>query len=541
MKRQTITLSLITMALLGLNGCGETSKATEVSEANIKLSSIQKFSNASKKHEASDWISIENTIQNLDNPEQFNTMLLGSFDKNIATLNYVGIDKEEASATTSDAMYDDLIALDIADLDKQIVVECKEDESCINEAISSLELSVLLEKEEAYSMSEEIRGEAKGLVNDKLVKSFTCEANEVRTVQHYGIEDLFNTANGAEVANPSATILGTPWIMNYPFPVTAYDEVNNNRIFADTIRNLPSDITKGMFYIGFKSNGSSLQANDTFKLGSYASANKFNTRLDNFDATWTNQQVSNTNPTTDIYYNKFSNINLATGNLLDLANSNHEFDVVVEDDTAVDFITVATCSKPDPIKEVSQIVNKFECSEKETLVKILGGEIDAFSAIADANPTNPSADLITKRDTNTAYPGVDVSYDYHAYDYHFIDTLSLGLTAGQTVTQAQFNIGYKVIGSSLASNDAMYIGNFGVNHAGGHLYSTTTPIIPQGWNVANISNYGHVANIDLSNLNNNLGIGNVFNTMLNNAELDIYVQDDTAVDFTQLNLCVRDK
>ena len=537
MKNQ-ITLSLITVAILTLNGCGEPSKSSGTSE---EVTSITKLSQASQKHSKADWDKLENEIQALDKTKKFNTMLLGSIEKNVASLTNVGIDKEMAYAMNSDAMFDDLTELDITDLDNQVVAECKENETCKEEAYASLNVALDIDKEEAYAMSVIYRGEIikKASTMDGLLKEFTCEAGLKRNVQFYGVEDNFSTANGDENATASQQIQNNPDMIAYNNNVNAgfanYDGSTQNRLFGEEVKNLPSGIANGHFYIGLQNHGS----NDRLNLGNMdnnsSTHNYFGWTISSNDGTLTK--------TGSVYHEKLSNINFVGGSNLKQYAYNHQgFDVYVQDDTFVDFIAVATCSKPDPIKEVTTIVNKFECSEQETLVKILGGEIDNFTPTGDAsNPIHPSSDLKTKRDVNTVYPAVDVTYDYTAYDHHFIDTLNLNLSSSQTVTKADFNIGYKVIGSNLASNDAIYVGDFGTNHAGGHLYETLYSIIPQGWNRYDLtSNYGYVANVNLFDLNNTLGTGNVANTMISKNELDVYVQDDTAVDFTQLNLCVKD-
>ena len=135
MKNQ-ITLSLITAAILGLNGCGgDSAKSTAPAE---EVTSITKLSNASQKHSKTEWLEIQNGIQALDNTDGFNTMLLGSIEKNVVSLTTVGIDKEMAYAMNSDVMFDDLSELDIADLDNQVVTECKDNDTCKEEAYASL-------------------------------------------------------------------------------------------------------------------------------------------------------------------------------------------------------------------------------------------------------------------------------------------------------------------------------------------------------------------------------------------------------------------
>jgi len=240
----------------------------------------------------------------------------------------------------------------------------------------------------------------------------------------------------------------------------------------------------------------------------------------------------------DVYSQSFSNIDLLDNtSLKDYVQSNNNFDVYVQDDTYVDFITVATCSKPNPIKEVTTIVNKFECNEKEgDLLKISGGLIDNFALPTDS--TTPSSELVAIRDGNTVYPGVDVPYDFTKYDHHFIDTLNLALASNQVVTKAELNVGYKIIGTNLYSNDKIYLGDINGstgNHMGADLFGTT-PL-----NRLTINYYGYLVKENLMTLTNTSGqaTGTVFDTMLNKGELDVYVQDDTAVDFTQLNLCVK--
>jgi len=530
MKNQ-ITLSLITVAILGVNGCGETNSKTEVPKDKIELSSIQKLSNASTKHSKSDWIAIEDRVQSLENTESFNNMLLGSIEKNVANLTYVGIDKEMAYATNSDAIFDDLTDFDIGDLDNQVVAECKDDESCKEMAYDSLEPIFTIDKEMAYVMATDIRiDEKKPTTMDGLLKEFTCDAGLVRKVQFYGVEDNFSTANGDENATASQQIQSNPSMIAYNTNVNAsfanYDETKQNRLFAEEVKNLPSNITKGKFYIGMDNRG----GNDRIVLGNVDNNSSTN---DYFG--WTISTNDGTlSKTGSIYHQDMSTIMFQSGNagdnLKNYASTNQGFDVYVQDDTFVDFIAVATCSKPDYIKEITGIVNNFECSEKETLVKILGGKIDAFALPEDA--TTPSATLAG---TNTL---PKMKYDNPAHDRHFIDTLNLGLNSNQTVTNAEFHIGYKSTNRSLWTNDALYIGEYGVNHGAYKLYdNSSSNFIETTWGIETVGGET-IASTNLE-LNNTIGTGTVLNTMKSNGFLDIYLQDDTTVDFTQLNLCVK--
>jgi len=537
------TLSLITVAILAINGCG----GGNSSSSNEKVTSIQKLSNASTKHTKAEWNALEDEIQSLEKTALFNTVLLESIEKNVANLTYVGLDKEVAYATNSDTMYDDLTDLDLGDFDNQVLQECKEDESCKEMAYDTLDSIFTIDKEVAYVMATGIRGEGHAFVNDQLVKEFTCASGEVKTVQHYGIEDLFSTTNGVEATSQNPTDIKQDMI-DYNNNVHAgfanYDETHNNRLFLDDIKNLPAGITKGRLYIGLKSNGSSLQVNDTLSFGELSTNDRYAKALTDLQGDgWHEDLVNSSNPTTAIYSSDFRDIPLnmhsgSTDTLLTLAKTNQRFGAYVQDDTSVDFITVATCSKPNPIKEITDIVNKFECSEKEQLIKIMGGEIDAFSPTADNPAAHPSNHLLT---TNT-YGSIS-NYDQTNVNKALLDTLDLSQVSG-TVTKAEFHIGYKSLGNPLTGNDTVAIGQYGTEHIGGRylLYPNgTNPLTPTPWVPHTVSGGEQLLSVDLANTTSNVTTSlNMLNWIQGKSEFDVKVEDDTAVDFTQLNLCVKD-
>ena len=524
--RKEITLSLIAVAVLTFTGCGETEKSTDTTET---VSSITKLSEASEKHSSAEWSAIQDEIQALDKTESFNTMLSQSIEKNVASLVKVGVDKEMAYAMNSDAMFDDLTQLDLEDLDNQIVAECKDDESCKEEAYASIKAELDIDKEMAYAMAEDFRDNTgKYMTMDGLLKEFKCDTGLLRKVHYYGVEDNFSLANGDENATASLQVQNNPAVMAYynGIGLSNYDTTQLNRQFAEEIKNLPSNITKGMFYIGLENHGS----NDKIIIGN------MDTNASTLD--YFTKDVVNLgwNQSGKIHYKELSSILMEDGNSLEsYANAHQKFDVYIQDDTYVDFIAVATCSDPDPLIEIEKIVNNFECSNKEKMVKILGGKIDAFASGTDA--TTPSSSLTSNAPT--------MAYDDPSYDKHFIDTLNLGLNPTQSVTKSQFYIGYKSTNRSLWTNDTISVGDYGVNQASGHLYDNISPIVAQGWITHNLmanNGYGYVSEVNLSALSNTSGqaLGDVESTMIAQNELDIYLQDDTTVDFTQLNLCVKD-
>lgn len=520
---KTTTLSLITIAILGLTGCGGSSVETNNDDNN-------------ETKELVNTLISENTSTELEQKETLVTVVANVVKQNEERLKLNLLTKNQAKNKSTEYVSHKLSEFKLDDLDTSILYECQEDEKCAIEAYNSLSTPLQLSKEEAYDIAEELRDEEKSLINDRLVKNFTCEAGEVKTVQHYGVEDLFSTANGVEVAYPSNQVQNNPSILAYTGTgLSNYDFSTKNTLFAEEIKNLPSHITNSLLLIGLENHGN----NDTITLGN----------IDNNSSTQesVSQSISTSNWTQNghVFSSNFINIALNNGiSLQEYANTNSGFDVYIQDDTFVDFITVATCSKPDPIEEIKEIVNKFECSEKETLVQILGGEIDAFQNGTDT--TTPSTALSNAASSNTNF--ALALYDENSYDRHFADTLDITsqLPNGTTmndVTQAQLNLGYKAIGSPLYGNDTYSIGDLGSNNRiSGKLYDTNQPnyLVNQNWTQFTVSGSGneYIAQADLSHLHNTQGSGTVFSTMVQNGSLDIYVQDDTAVDFSQLNLCV---
>ena len=445
---------------------------------------------------------------------------------NQKTLRGVGVKGRKTKRVNIQYVANGLAKMNLENLESNIEQECQGNKKCTNGALKALTTPLILTTEQAHTLATKIRGERKITITDKLLKEFRCETGLVRTIQHYGVEDYFSSANGVEQAYPSQQVINNPGVLAYNggIGLSNYDTTLVNRQFGEEIKNLPMNIVSGRVFIGLENHGS----NDRIYLGNFdnnsATQDIFGEYVTNLS--WASSGI--------VHYSDFSNIILNNGNTLkDYANNNGKFDLYIQDDTYVDSITVATCSKPDPIAEITHVIDKFECSEKETMVTILGGTVDALAPSTDV--TTPRPNLVTLAQGNTSYNLVP--YDYTRYDHHFVDTLLINILPNKTITKAQFSIGYKKIGQ-IYGNDNLAIGEYGTSHTVGNLYNNQ--LTTQGWTVSNISNGESVAQTDL-NIANTTGSGTVFDTMANNTYLDIYVQDDTAVDFTQLNLCIVEK
>jgi len=458
--------------------------------------------------------------------------------QNLMLLKRYNIKEVEAKKININFILKTLHSINIKDFDNDVSQECKDNEQCVNEIIDLLKSTLLLNKKKIETIIQE-KTIKKDIVSVNIQK-FSCKVGENKTVQQYGVKDFFSTFNGSEPAHPHpVTALYPPFVnyntLNNTGGFANYDNPHNNRQFLENIHNLPTNISSGRFYISLKSNGSDLQSNDALAIGDIVPTNTYQAFLLDLVSDGWYQAINATNPLIHTYWKNFSNIlfNNGTTTLLQHVANNNHFDVYVQDDTSVDYITVVTCSKLNPIQEIQEVVNKFECSQHERLIKILGGTIDAFSPNTDTPPANPSIQLTNLVNNQNPITG----YDATVPNRYFLETLTL---PNGNITKAELNIGYKDL-PGFNTNDTLVVGDYNTNLVSGHFFPSNTwtdHILSQGWNEHNISNGEKVIQANLSDINNTTGTGNLFSTALSTRHIDIYVQDDTAIDFTQLNLCM---
>ena len=422
--------------------------------------------------------------------------------------------------------------LPIKQLPARIEEYCKGDTTCIKETIENFHVNLDTDEQDIYTIAQAKR--VQKLLNDKLLETFQCNENELRTIKHYGIEDIFNLANGRELTRPSPNVLAR---VNRE-QIVHYDESRMNSIFAEDVRKLPMRMRKGKLFIGLKKDDELLNDGDRIFIGQYGSDNFFSSTLRTLHEKngWLHQTINNNTPTTDIYFNDFKNIVLSEkGTLLDYLTIKNHFDVVVEKNTAVDFITVATCSKKDPRAEIQVMLNAFECPTGSRLVQIAGGTADAFD-IESEKPATPSEILLSRIDKSF------IDYDQEAHNKFFAETLNL--PNEPTITQAQFSVGLKPMEKFLYQNDTIHIGNYEMDeYARFKLYGNDENSIFNQWTRGMIiSNGERVYQTNLADINLTNGTGSLFELIQsNNRLLDIVIQNDTIVDFTYLNLCFKNE
>ncbi|ACA84749.1 Lcl domain-containing protein [Shewanella woodyi] len=406
-----------------------------------------------------------------------------------------------------------------------------------------------LTQKEAGNIAYNIRSrEKEPLPFEKAFEQLTCKDDEEKQVFMYGVGDNFATTN-IENTSPSAALtawLGTvPNNLVHPYDFDASISPANPNIFADTLSNLPSDLTNGLLVMGLKERGFTLSDTpnyfDIFAIGDAtnisSNANVSGTVSD-IRSSW--QSVS-----PNVYFENLQNIQNQAGtqSLLDKLHAGQtDLDLVMMPTTNVDFVAVAACrvkapQKPieTPVKEViSVLTEKFTCNAEqgETYYEIVGGEPDDFTPGSDQNTPSTALSSLT---------GTLVTYDQiEAKDSTFIDTLAL--PSGSSITKAQFMINARATSPS-AANDKVFLANTPLNNMVTGFTTTAPGALVTQWPNGTL-NGGAAYIIDgLFNIPSLPTTPNLL-TILNSANasgsgLDILVSENTEVDTTLLQLCIN--
>jgi hypothetical protein len=406
-----------------------------------------------------------------------------------------------------------------------------------------------LSQKEASNIAYHIRaGEKEPLPYEKAFEQLTCKDDEEKQIFMYGIADDFASTNIENTA-PSAALttwLGTvPNNLVHPYDFDASITPANPNVFADTLANLPSDLSNGLLVMGLKERGFPLTDTpnyfDIFAIGDATNlSSSANVSGDVSDIRTTWQSVS-----PHVYFKNLQNIQDLSGSqsLLDkLQAGQTDLDVVIMPTTNVDFVAVAACrvktsQKPTgtPVKEVISVLKeKFTCDvdQGETYYEIVGGEPDDFTPGSDQN--SPSAALL-------ALAGNLVTYDQIGdKDNTFIDTLAL--PNGSSITKAQFMINARASGPN-ATNDKVFLAHTAMSNMVTGFTTTAPGALVNQWPNGTLN--GGVAYIidglfnipSLPNTPNLITVLNASNT--SGDGLDVLVSENTEVDTTLLQLCIN--
>lgn len=184
------------------------------------------------------------------------------------------------------------------------------------------------------------------------IDAIVCPAGDEKFVMTLGVDDQF--ANGPEATRPRLELELHPTIQNFQttHSLTAtkqYDEGTRNSYFVDSFRDLPRPISEGHFITRLNLGG----RNDAIYLGKgekiwdpvVGQRHNYGVEISSASPVWT---VSG-----NLYALDLSTVQLrsSAGTLLDYVNgdvsgsSEREFDVVMQDDTSIDFATLVLCRR----------------------------------------------------------------------------------------------------------------------------------------------------------------------------------------------------
>ena len=475
------------------------------------------------------------SVKEMEGKDSFDEILLSSMMNNLNL--YMNNDMEHRGAREVNLKELGRVLkeeIPLKELPTLIKEQCKDDIACRKALIKNFSVNLKSDEQRIYEIAQSRR--AVKLRNDKLIEEFTCSSKEKKIVKHYGYEDIFSLRNKTETAHPTLDLIKLIGKEN----LANYDSKKIGKKFAENVKELPRNFTKGRFYIGLKQSDGKLDTKTNLHIGKYNPNNSnlhFNSNLQDLKSLgWSSETINHPDPTTQIVYNDFKNININDKNstLLDYLNRRTRFDVVVDGDTSVDFISVATCVQENPKLEIKQALNAFRCEDNERLVRVVGGTVDAFEKGNEKEAT-PSETLLANIDKSI------IGYDTLANNKVFLDTLNRPTKLN--ITNAQFSVGIKPLERFLYQNDTIHLGSYEEGkYAQFKLYGDDENSVFNQWQRGvKISNGERVLQANLSDLNLTTGgQGSLFDILKESKSmLDIVIQNDTSVDFSYLNLCVK--
>jgi len=337
-----------------------------------------------------------------------------------------------------------------------------------------------------------------------------CE-NTVETVFIAGIED--QCTEPTEPATPGDNLLDHYGLSS----MRDFDASGSDRHLGHTFVNLPMGVVGAVLEVGLKAGDSSLSNNDTLGLDFHGRRYSWSSYLADLstNGTWGpgSQEVIALDlcalPTPDGPFDLLPRL------------ASLCLDVLVSDDTAVDFIRLTLTHCP-----------VLACRETTTEV-FSAGEMDMFAG--GTEPSSRSQDLADF--IASVWPNVDPSdFDACVGNRPFAHTFT-GLPAG--IIDASLELGLKAT-ADIPTNDALYL-NYSYDING--IYSPAWSYTIAGLTgLAWTSGQTTTLNLDLRNLpaSPTKGVTDALGPVTGNS-FDVVIQDDTCVDYMKLTVTTCDE
>jgi hypothetical protein len=326
----------------------------------------------------------------------------------------------------------------------------------------------------------------------------------VETVFLAGAEDQFNTPT--EPADPGADLIHFYGAGS----MRDFDVAVSNLHVGHTFRNLPMGIVGAILEISLKADSGDITTNDSLHLDFHGQSFSWSSLL--ADLSTNGDWVPGTQEVITLDLCALPTANGPFDLLPRLANLC--LDVLVSDDTAVDFIRLTLTHCP-----------SLACNETVTEV-FTGGEMDMFDG--GTEPSSRSQDLADA--VAQVWPNITpLNFDECTADRPFAHTFT-GLPA--CILDAELEMGLMSV-SSLGSTDTL---NINYRHAGGTYSPTWALAIPTltgtNWTAGETA----VLKLNLRDLPPSAsGLTDALGPVTGSS-LDVVIQDDTCVDYMKLTV-----
>ena len=512
---------------LGSNWCGPCRMNAPVSysDAKNKLKELFNLTGTKEQNEALLWL----MNQNLEKLAKESLPLKEAYFADIKAL------AESLVNLTKNSTAPDLSALHLVKDNKGKVlgVSSTPKKDCPSYLGGCLESWGVLDKEQVLKIAKQYRKESDTLsASDKAFENLVCKDSENKQIFMYGVEDNFNLIN-SEPTNPQGQLL--TYISSWPNH-SGYDnntsmptfDANGNIIsynllfFAETLSNLPTNMTKAYIAMGIKRFEKSSANNTQLWIGNAASNDgSLVDAVNPTNSAWIHVPNSKT------YYKDLAQHNLPNASISALEhiqNGNGYLDVVGFGYFDIDYIAVAACvPKPKPRGiPVAEVPIKFECNQDkgEHLITIWGGSGDDFALPIDA--TNPIINNSIKYDENIEKSAI------------FSDRIAL---PNQTFTKLAILTNTKASAPGY-QNDQLFIGAYDSTNPKGLIFNANTNVYMPTLN-GGLSHISYGTDSILNSSNQNVGV--LLDLANSNHYIDVIAYDQTKVDTVKILACAVDK
>ncbi len=387
------------------------------------------------------------------------------------------------------------------------------------------------DEKEASEIAYTIREKEANLKSyEQAFSKLQCKDTENREIYMYGLSDNFNAAN-VENTNPRpglASVLApmAQYIHGYDYS----SSINNPSIFVETLSGLPTNLTQGIFIVGLKEKGYTLNDTLTNYIDVYKIGADF-TQAPNVDGNVSDLRANWNSSSANIYYEELSQLSDSAGQTLlsTLQSGQSSLDAYFMYTTNVDFIAVAACTpKEEDIGiAVADIPTNLDCNTDagEQYFEILGGIADDFALSIDV--ASPSTVL-------QAMPNL-IAYDEGMQKVgNFGDTLS---HPNSHISQLEILVNTRA-GATGAGDDSIYIGQ--VASLSSSIIAIHDPNDVTAITTLNGGKAHFIYGTDTVYTNGTTASGSLLSLLNSNTnDIDIIVSNQTEVDTVRVSMCIK--